>query len=82
MSLDSELLDILVCPESKEPLIYFEDEEFLYCPASQLKYPIKDDIPQMLAEEAEQINDEEAADLEAEAEERDLRVTAEGSLES
>lgn len=75
MSLDSELLDILVCPESKEPLIYFEDEEFLFCPESNLKYPIEDDIPQMLVDEAEEVSDDEADRLRDEADERNLRIT-------
>lgn len=75
MALSDELLDILVCPVSKEPLIYFEDEEFLFCPDSRLKYPIKDDIPQMLEEEAEELSEDEAGKLEEEAEDRDLRIT-------
>ena len=58
--LDPELLEILVCPESKEPLVYFEEEGFLFCPASRLRYRIEDGIPVMLIEEAERL-DEEAA---------------------
>ncbi len=63
MSLAPELLEILVCPESKKPLVYFEDENFLFCPDSKLKYKIEDDIPVMLIEEAERLSDDEAREL-------------------
>lgn len=53
MPLSKDLLDILVCPESKQPLIYFESEGFLLCPASRRKYRIDDGIPVMLVEESE-----------------------------
>jgi len=43
MALDDKLLEILVCPESKQPLIYFEEEEILLSPASRLKYAVEDD---------------------------------------
>lgn len=59
MALDEKLLEILVCPESKDPLIYFEEEEFLLCPTSRLKYPIEDDIPVMLVDEAERLPSED-----------------------
>ncbi|MFB6356577.1 MAG: Trm112 family protein [bacterium] len=75
MSLDDELLDILVCPESKEPLIYFEEEEFLFSPDSQLKYPIKDEIPVMLVDEAEEVDEQETERLLQQAEENDLLHT-------
>lgn len=78
MSLDDELLEILVCPESKKPLYYFEEEEFLFCPDSRLKYPIRDDIPVMLVDEAEQLDEEESEKLLEEAEERGLVKTGQG----
>ena len=53
MALSPELLEILVCPESKGELVYFESEGFLFCPGSKLKYRIEDDIPVMLIDEAE-----------------------------
>ncbi len=61
MALDPELLEILVCPESKKPLLYFPDDGFLFCPDSRLKYRVEDDIPVMLVDEAERL-DEAAAD--------------------
>ena len=57
MSLDQKLLDILVCPESKDPLVYFEEEGFLFCPTSKLKYEVRDDIPVMLIDEAERVDE-------------------------
>ena len=58
--LDKRLLDILVCPVTKGPLIYDKDKAELISVAARLAYPIRDDIPVMLEEEARQINDEEA----------------------
>jgi hypothetical protein len=52
MSLNTELLDILVCPKSKAPLKLTEDGDGLYCEDSGLVYPIRDDIPILLVEEA------------------------------
>lgn len=63
MALDPELLSILVCPEAKEPLVYFEEEAFLFCPQSRLKYRVEDGIPVMLVEEAERLSSEEARAL-------------------
>ena len=48
--IDKKLLDILVCPVSKESLEQIGDE--LICRKSNLAYPIKDGIPVMLPEEA------------------------------
>lgn len=63
MALHKELLDILACPESKQPLVYFEQENFLFCPASRLKYKIIDDIPIMLIDEAERLDEAQATEL-------------------
>ena len=52
--LDKKLLDILVCPVSKEPLEQVEDE--LFCYKSKLAYPIKDGIPIMLPDEARKLD--------------------------
>ncbi len=53
MSLDTELLEILVCPKCKQALHYFEDEEVLFCEECSLKYRVEDGIPIMLVDEAE-----------------------------
>jgi uncharacterized protein YbaR (Trm112 family) len=58
-----ELLEILVCPESREPLVYFADENFLFCPKSRLKYRVEDGIPIMLIDEAERLDETAAAEL-------------------
>ena len=55
VAIDKKLLDILVCPVSKEPLSYNEETEELICEKSGLAYPIKDGIPVMLPEEARKI---------------------------
>ena len=68
--LSDELFEIMVCPRSKQPLIYFprgeadrdEAEGFLLCPASRLRYPIQDGVPVMLVDEAIEVS---AAALEA-----------------
>ena len=52
MPLPRELLDVLVCPKSKQPLVYVERENFLLCPASRLKYRIADGVPVLLVDEA------------------------------
>jgi uncharacterized protein len=52
MSLSKELLEILVCPKCKGVLEYRESEAALDCPACRLRYPVRDDIPIMLIDEA------------------------------
>jgi uncharacterized protein YbaR (Trm112 family) len=55
MPLAPELLDILVCPKCKGDLEYRPDEVVLVCPACRLAYPIEDDIPIMLIDEAKPV---------------------------
>lgn len=50
-----ELLDILVCPKCKGSLRLDKDKDRLICNECKLAYPIKDDIPVMLIEEAEKL---------------------------
>ena len=57
--LDKKLLEILVGPVSKAPLIYDETRQELLCRASGLAYPVRDDIPVMLESEARQLTAEE-----------------------
>ncbi len=52
MALSKELLDILACPQCKGPLTLTQAQDGLVCPTCKLCYPIKDDIPIMLIEEA------------------------------
>lgn len=72
MPLQPELLEILVCPESKAPLVYFADEDFLFCPKSRLRYRVHDGIPVMLVDEAERLDGGATAQLIADARERGL----------
>ena len=53
--MDAKLLDILVCPLCKGPLIYRKAEQELICRPCRLGYPISDDIPVMLEEEARRL---------------------------
>ena len=57
--LDRNLLDILVCPVSKTPLVWNEQGSELRCKASGLAYPVRDGIPVLLEEEAREMTDEE-----------------------
>jgi uncharacterized protein YbaR (Trm112 family) len=52
MKLDPVLLDILVCPDCKGSLTVDYDNEELICNACGLIYPVRDDIPIMLVDEA------------------------------
>jgi uncharacterized protein YbaR (Trm112 family) len=52
MSLDPELLAILACPECKTPVELVHDGIALKCPTCKRVYPIRDDIPVMLLDEA------------------------------
>ena len=52
MALPPELLEILVCPKCKGDLEYRQGEAELVCHACRLVYPIEDDIPIMLIDEA------------------------------
>lgn len=55
MPLLKELLDILACPRCKGGVTLADDSSGLVCGVCSVKYPIRDDIPLMLADEAEEI---------------------------
>ena len=55
--IDQELLDILACPKCKGELRLTENKDGLICGACKLMYPIKDDIPIMLIDEAIKIDE-------------------------
>ncbi len=58
MVVDERLLRILACPRCKGPLDYVtEPSEELRCRACRLAYPVRDDIPVMLIEEARNLED-------------------------
>ena len=75
MALDPKLLEILACPEDKGPLLYFEDESSLYNPRLHRRYRVEDDIPIMLIDEAETVDDAEHARLVAKADADGIRPT-------
>ncbi len=68
MALDPQLLEILACPDDKGPLLYFADENSLYNPRLKRRYSITDDIPVMLIDESEVVDDAEHDRLTAKAE--------------
>ena len=57
--MDKKLLELLVCPVTKGPLIYDKEKGELISKAARLAYPIRDGIPVMLEDEAREISPEE-----------------------
>jgi uncharacterized protein YbaR (Trm112 family) len=77
MALDTQLLEILACPEDKGPLLYFPDEDTLYNPRLKRRYAIREDIPIMLIDEAETVDDDEHQRLLAKADAEGITPTFE-----
>jgi uncharacterized protein YbaR (Trm112 family) len=75
MALDPLLLEILACPEDKGPLLYFEDEGTLYNPRLKRRYEVRDDVPNMLIDEADAVDDAEHERLTAKAEAEGISPT-------
>jgi uncharacterized protein len=57
--MDSKLLEILVCPVTKGPLIFDRDKQELLSKSARLAYAIRDGMPVMLEEEARKLSAEE-----------------------
>jgi len=57
--MDKRLLDILVCPLCKSPLHLNTEKKELFCKADRLAYPIRDNIPVMLVDEARSLTADE-----------------------
>jgi uncharacterized protein YbaR (Trm112 family) len=57
--MNAKLLEILVCPVTKGPLIYDKSASELLSKSARLAYPIRNDIPVMLEEEARKLTDSE-----------------------
>lgn len=53
--MDKKLLDIIACPVCKGPLVYRKEAQELICKADRLAYPVRNDIPVMLVEEAREL---------------------------
>lgn len=77
MALAPVLLEILACPEDKGPLLYFDEEGSLYNPRLRRRYKVVDDIPIMLVDEAETVDDAEHERLLAKAAAEGIRPTFE-----
>ena len=60
--MDKKLLDILACPICKGPLIYDKSARELICKADRLAFPIREDIPVMLEDEARTLAPDEEVD--------------------
>ena len=63
MAISQDLLDILVCPLCKANLDLVNDDSGLKCGECTRVYPIRDDIPVMLPEEARELSSEEVEAL-------------------
>ncbi len=61
--MDKKLLEILVCPVTKGPLIYDKKNQELISKSARLAYPIKDDIPDLLEEDARELTQQEVEQL-------------------
>lgn len=77
MALDPKLLEILADPEDKGPLFYFADEQGLYNPRLKRRYAVKDDIPIMLIDEAETVDEAEHQRLMTKADTEGIKPTFE-----
>jgi uncharacterized protein YbaR (Trm112 family) len=61
MEVDPKLLEILVCPVTREPLIYDRERQELVSKKAGLAFPIRDGIPIMLPDEARELSEAERA---------------------
>lgn len=57
--MNPKLLEILVCPVTKGPLVYDKHKQELVSKAARLAYPIRDGIPVMLEDEARRLDEQE-----------------------
>jgi hypothetical protein len=57
--MDKSVLNVLVCPLCKSKLYYDKNNQILVCKADKLAYPIRENIPVMLVEEAQKLNIED-----------------------
>ncbi len=57
--MDPKLLEILVCPLCKGPLVYHQEARELICKPDRLAFPIRDGIPVMLVDEARRLEETE-----------------------
>ena len=60
--MDAKLLEILVCPVTKGPLVYDKEKQELISKSARLAYPVRDGIPVMLEDEARRLEPAEYGD--------------------
>jgi uncharacterized protein len=65
MTIDPKLLEVLVCPVTKGPLVFNADKTELLSRSARLGYPLRDGIPILLEEQARPLSDEELEALHA-----------------
>jgi uncharacterized protein YbaR (Trm112 family) len=65
--MDKKLLDILVCPLCKGKLVYHKKAGELICPVDRMAFPVRDDIPVMLEDEARKLPADEEIDAEGDS---------------
>ena len=63
VEIDNRLLEILVCPQTKGPLVYDREQGELLSKKAGLAYPVRDGVPIMLVDEARNLSDEELRKL-------------------
>jgi uncharacterized protein YbaR (Trm112 family) len=76
--LDPRLLEILVCPDDKGPLLWIPDEDTLYNQRSHRRYEVRDGIPVMLVDEATTVDDDEHERLSGREGDDGVRLTGGG----
>ena len=57
--MDAKLLEILVCPITKGPLVFDKEKQELISKSARLAYPVRDGIPVMLEEDARKLSESE-----------------------
>ncbi|WP_084675022.1 Trm112 family protein [Hippea jasoniae] len=58
MAVDERLLEILACPKCRGDLKLSDDKNWLICESCKVKYPIEDDIPILLIDKAEKLEND------------------------
>lgn len=58
-AMDTKLLELLVCPVTKGPLVYDREKQELISRSARLAYPVRDGLPVLLESEARTLTDEE-----------------------
>ena len=79
MTLDAQLLEILVCPNDRGDVDYHEDEQVIVCRTCGYRYPVRDGIPVMLIDEAEKPDAEKQPGAKKPAKKPDGHATKPGA---